>query len=876
MLFRLRLLIIALLCFLPTTGYALEKVRVVILPFEIHAREELSYMKTEVPKVIKEHLKREGAVVLEPDITVSSREQKAETLDGIRYFGIEKGADYVIWGSLTWIGKKFSLDAKMIESFGEEPPSVFFLEGENIENLPGILKDLAQNFGMKLFKREKVANVIIDGNKRIETDAIKRVIKTKPGDVYLAKSLSEDLKAVYSMGYFDDIRVEAEKGPDGKTIIFKVKEKPTIRVIHIKGNKNFKDEEIKETLTLRTGSILNIFKIQNNIQRIETLYKEDNYHNVNVTYNVRPLKQNQADLDFINKEGKKVLIRKILFEGNSSYSNKKLKKIMKTSEKGFFSFLTESGDLNMEDLNQDTAKLSAFYHNNGYIQAKVGEPQIESKDKWIHIKIKIDEGPRFKIGKVDLEGDFVVSKKKLLKKLKIVKETFYNRQILRNDVLTLVDLYSDEGYAFTDITPRIDKDFEKLVVNITCIIDKGKQVYFEKIIIGGNIKTRDKIIRRELRVYEQELYSGRQLKRSVRNLYRLDYFEDIKVDTVKGSSDDKMILKIDVTEKPTGSFTFGGGYSSVENLFAMGSLSQKNLFGRGQTLALKAELGENTTRYTLSFTEPWLFDIPLSAGFDLYNWEKDYDEYDKDSIGGGVRFGYPVYDFTRAYLSYAYESADVRNIATYAAKSIEELEGTNVTSSITTKLRYDSRNRIFNPSEGSDHSATVQYAGLGGDIAFTKLQGETGWYIPLIKSTVGFLHAASGYVTENSGGKLPDYERFYLGGINSLRGFKWRDISARDEDGARIGGEKFMQFNAEFTFPLVKSAGFGGVIFFDTGNVYGNNENIDLGNMRETAGFGFRWYSPVGPIRLENGYILDPKEGESTDGRWEFAMGMAF
>jgi outer membrane protein insertion porin family len=874
MLKYLGLIVVAILYFLPNTARSLETVRVVVLPFEIHAVKDLSYMQTEISGMIKRDLKQDGATILEPEIISDlAWEKVAETVEGIRNFGVKSGADYVIWGSLTCIGQKFSLDAKMIKSFGEGSVGVFVKEGRGIENVLGIVKQLVRDISMKLFKREKVAKVLITGNKRIEGDAIKKIIKTKPGDVYLAKSLSQDLKAVYSMGYFEDIRIEAEESPQGKVIIFKIKEKPTIRIIRFKGNKVYKDDEIKENLSIRTGSILNIFKVRSNIKLIEELYKEKSYHNVKVTYNIQQLENNQADLEFVIQEGEKILIRHIIFEGNNAYTDKKLKKMMKVSEKGFFSWMTSSGDLNREDLEQDVVKLSAFYYNNGYIQARVGEPQIEFQVDGIDITIKIDEGLRFKVGKVDITGDLVLSEEELRKKLKITKEAYYSRGVVRNDVLALTDLYSDEGYAYAEIFPRIDKNFDELMVNITYVVAKRKQVYFENIIIGGNTKTRDKVIRRELKVYEQELFSGKGLKRSVRNLYRLDYFEDIKVDTVKGSADDKMILKIDVTEKPTGTFAFGAGYSSVENVFGMASITQRNFLGRGQILQLDAELGGTTTLYRLNFTEPWLFDIPLSARFDLYDWDTDYDLYDKHGQGGGVRFSYPVYNFMRASIGYNYEVADIENIDENASESIKELEGENTTSSITTGLIYDSRNKIYNPTEGSRHSISVEYAGIGGDVAFTKYLGETGWYINVFWDLVTFLHGEIGYVQENSGGDLPDYERFYLGGLNSLRGYDWRDVHVLDENGDEIGGDKFVQFNVEILFPLLKKEGLVGLLFYDTGNVYNDHESIDLGDLRKTAGFGFRWYSPMGPIRLERGYIID---SEGSGGQWEFGMGGAF
>jgi len=334
-----------------------------------------------------------------------------------------------------------------------------------------------------------------------------------------------------------------------------------------------------------------------------------------------------------------------------------------------------------------------------------------------------------------------------------------------------------------------------------------------------------------------------------------------------------MILKIDVTEKPTGTFSFGAGYSSVENVFGMASITQRNFLGRGQILSIDAELGGTTTLYRLNFTEPWLFDIPLSARFDLYDWDTDYDYYDKHSQGGGVKFSYPVFNFVRAFIGYNYEVADIENIEEEASESIKELEGENTTSSITTGLIYDSRNKIYNPTKGSRHSISVEYAGLGGDVAFTKYLGETGWYIPVFKDIVTFLHGEIGYVQENSGGDLPDYERSYLGGLNSLRGYDWRDVYVLDENGDEIGGDKYVQFNVEILFPLLKKEGLVGLLFYDTGNVYNDGESIDLGDLRETAGFGFRWYSPMGPIRLERGYIIDD---EGSGGQWEFGMGGAF
>ncbi|MFP4306620.1 MAG: outer membrane protein assembly factor BamA [Desulfococcaceae bacterium] len=859
-----------------TTAWSLETVQVAVLPFDVNAAEGEDYLSQALPEAIRSFLEREGAAVVDAEIPAGASWQSAtRRAGGIRQFGVSRGADYVIWGSLTRLGQKISIDARMIATLSEEPPAAFYAEGRGIENLSAIARDLVRDMSTRLFTRERVARVEVQGNRRIGADAILRVIETRRGDVFLARSLSEDLRSVYEMGFFDDIRIEAQDGPEGKIITFVVTEKPTVRQVKIAGNRVYDDEELRENLTIKTGAILNVFAIRRNVQRIEALYRDKNYHNVEVTYEVTPLDNNQADVSFVISEGEKVRIRNIRFVGNQAYDDDALKDLMKTSERGFWSWITASGDLNRDDLNQDVVRLTAFYHNNGYIDARVGEPAIEYEENWINVTIRIDEGARYRVGNVDVAGDLIRPKSELLAPLAIPETELYSREVVRNDVLRLNDLYSDEGYAYAEVVPAINRREDERVVDLTFQIDKGRQVYFERIQISGNTKTRDKVIRRELRVVEGGLFSGRDIQRGLRNLRRLDFFEDIKVNTRPGAAEDRMLLDIDVTEKPTGTFSFGGGFSSTEGVFGMASISQRNLFGLGQILRLRAEVGGITTRFTLGFTEPWLFDVPLSAGFDLYNWERDYDTYDKDSTGGAVRFGYPVFDFTRAFLSYRYDLSEVTDVDEDAAREVRELEGELATSSLTASLRYDSRDRAFNPTEGGIHSVSVEYAGLGGDIAFTKVLAETGQYFPLFWETVGFLHGEGGWVTENSGGILPDYEKFYLGGINSLRGFDWRDVSLEDEEGAEIGGFKYIQFNAEFIFPLIQDAGLVGLLFYDTGNVFDDDEEIKFDRLRQSAGFGFRWYSPMGPIRIEYGFILDREEDEES-GRWEFSMGSSF
>ncbi len=460
----------------------------------------------------------------------------------------------------------------------------------------------------------------------------------------------------------------------------------------------------------------------------------------------------------------------------------------------------------------------------------------------------------------------------LRSKLGIVKEEYYNRSVIRQDVITLTDVYADKGYANADVMPEVTEHPEEKTIDLTYHIKKNQPVYFEKIIISGNTKTRDKVIRRELDVFEQELYSSNRLKRSIRNLYRLDYFEDVKVKTLPGTTENDMVLQLEVEEKPTGTFSFGAGYSGVDKLYVMASVAERNFLGRGQFMELKVQTGSASRQYSFDFTEPWLFDIPLSAGVNAYKWEREYDDYDRDSTGGGISFGYPLFDYTRGYIKYGYDASNISNLSEDISPYV--YAGDNVQSSVSLSMVYDSRNRVFNPTEGSRHQVTLQYAGLGGNIGFSKIIAEAGRYFPLFWGTVGYLHGEAGYVRENSGMDLPDWERFYLGGINSLRGFDWREVSPVTDTGVEIGGTEYVQFNIEYLFPIIKDAGLMGLVFYDTGNAWAS-EGHSYSGLRESAGFGIRWYSPMGPLRLERGYILDQKPGEGN-GRWEFSIGGSF
>jgi outer membrane protein insertion porin family len=861
-------------------GWARDDVRVMVLPFEVNAMEDLAYLETEIPKIISRNLVAEGAIIVESPVAGVLSE-----LETIRALGVDNAVDYILWGSFTLIGQQFSLDLRLLQPQAEGGIESLGVQGEGLATLSAKISDLSQDLSIRLFDLVEVAEIVIQGNDRIETEAIRSNISTQAGETYLPKRIDADLKSVYQMGFFVDVRVSIENLAKGRRVIFEVKEKPTILGIGISGNKEFDEEKIRENLTLKAGSVLNLARVRTNSEIIEDLYKEEDYHNVKVEYRVTELAKNQVNVEFEITEGQKLDIKKIQFVGNHTFDDGDLRDVMRTKEKQWLiSWLTGAGELDLEKLNQDAIAISSFYQNQGFINVKVSDPQIDYKADAIEITIKISEGDRYKLGEVDVSGDLIRTREELLTELKITEDDYFNRGLLQKDVIRLTDVYGDEGYAYAQVTPRTSPDSKNLTVDVNYGITKNQLVFFEEIIIGGNTKTRDKVIRRQLGVYEQEIYNRTAMKAGIQRLHGLGYFQDIKVNTLKGETEDQMILKIDVAEKPTGTVQFGGGFSSADSVFGAFSVDQKNLFGRGQTLKASVELAASNQRFDITFTEPWLFDIPLSAGFNVYKQDIDFDDYgyDKKSLGVKLFGSYPVFRHTRFNLSYLLDESDIKiTDEKDASDNTKDLKGNNLTSALTGRLLYDSRNRNFNATRGSIHELEIEYAGLGGDFTYTKSRATTAWYIPLIGKLSGYWRGQVGWLDDR--GKTPDYAKFFLGGVNTVRGIQPKDVSPRenpgDNDSALVGSEVLVAFNHELHFPIGEESGLVAIAFMDAGDQWRNSNDFELrvDDMVKTAGGGIRWLSPIGPLRIEYGYVID--EGRFDDakgGKLEFTMGSKF
>jgi outer membrane protein insertion porin family len=874
--------ILALMVALPGMALA-EPVKVVVFPFDVFSRQPLDKMGNELQAMLIQRLAAEGVSPLAKEEINRALKEAKKPLDLTlaRVLAGRLGADYAVYGSLTKIGARVSLDAKVLDSLGMARPQSVFVEGTGLDDLKPMSERLAREIAAKMSGVERVAEVKIEGNQRIESEAIKAVIKSKAGGPYSPIKLDQDLRAIWKMGYFDDVRIKTSDGPagEGKIVTVMVKEKPMIREVQINGASAVDQKDIRDQIGVKPFSVYKPAALKEAEAKIVRLYHDKGYFDAKVTSSVIDLPSGDKGVKFDIVEGNKVFIKAIKFRGNKSFDADDLRDQMTTQEEGWFTWLTDANVLDRTKLEQDREKLTDFYYNNGYMTARVGEAEITRETGGLVVTYDISEGPRFKVASISASGEMVIPQKKLMEQMQLKAGEWFNREKLRMDLRMMHDTYADRGYAYVEVRPQLKEDKEKNQVAINYNITKGQKVYFERIIITGNTHTRDNVIRRELGVAEGDLFSSRALRNGNIRLHRLNFFEDVHLSTEKGATPEQMNLKINVKEKRTGSFSIGAGYSTVDNLMLMGSISEANLFGRGQRLELRGTLGGSSTRYTLSFTEPWLFDKPISAGADIYDWFREYTNYDKQASGVRLRLGWPTpWDYTRLYTYYTFEQATVDNVSDNAARIIRDQRGDHTTSAVRTILRRDSRNHNFNPTAGSDNSLSLEYAGspIGGTNAFVKAIADSGWYFQVWWRHVIVVHGRAGWITGHSGGDLPIYERFFLGGINTLRGFDFNDVGPKDpETGDVIGGELMAQANLEYRFPIVEKAGLLGLVFYDTGNSWLKDEGYDLGNLRKSAGVGIRWLSPMGPLRLEYGWVLDPQPGETTS-NWEFTIGSLF
>jgi len=721
-----------------------------------------------------------------------------------------------------------------------------------------------------------IKGVEVSGHNRISPEAIRFRIKSIPGNLLHKKAVRKDIEEIYSMGYFETVDASSDNG----VLKFSVKEYPVIVSIEATGNTEIKSEDLLKSINLKKFDILNTKTLKTSIDRIKSQYRDQGYYNVDVDSSTKPTEGGIA-LTFTVNENKKLYIKKVSFDGNEHISDSQINGrlgfggIIETKNRWWWGMFGHSGSLQEEALDTDLLRIEQLYGEEGYVKARAGRPIIDIKDdKGIYITIPIEEGPLFHVGTLDVEGDLIKPKEELMDVLALHPGDVLRKSMIHQSVEALRSIYMDQGFAFAQVKPDMDEG-EGNTFSITFQISKGEPVHVDTIHIRGNTKTRDKVIRRQLEIDEGDLFSSTAIRESKDNLSRLGYFTNVNLDTIPKSKD-TMSLLVDVEETTTGAFSFGFAYSSVDKLMGTLQLSESNLFGYGLKTKFNVEYGGRRKSYSLDFEEPWLFDHNVSLGFGVFNMDREYNYYSKESRGGNIRLSYPFYEKVRHSIVYSYvDIVGLTEIDPLYRDNLseEEINGYAISSIINTLYR-DTTNDYFRPTSGSDSSISLEYAGLGGDYHFTRVNAKYAQFFPLYKDKVALmLKFRWGSINPAQGDDLPEDELFTLGGLNSVRGFRYGEVGPKDSFGNVIGGQRMFVFNTEITFPIADIPGLSGVVFYDQGNAF--DKRIDFTNLKRSYGTGIRWVTPMGPLRIEYGKVISPEDDEPSS-RWDFTIGTFF
>jgi outer membrane protein insertion porin family len=739
----------------------------------------------------------------------------------------------------------------------------------------------------------RVDSIEILGNRKVESEAIIEKLSTRTEMMLDNYLLRKDLSRIYEMKYFEEVEAY-HKIKDGKNILlFKVKEKPIISKISFEGNDEINDDDLKEQVKTKEFNILDISTLKNDVLLLQKHYEEKGYFLALATYKLKDNKNGSVEITFNIKEWDKVRVKKITFLGSKAIGDEELKNFMQTREESYFAFLSGSGNFKEINFQTDVERLKYLYKTRGYLQVNIQNPEVTASEdkKWIFITVRLTEGPQFSVNNVSFNGELLFTENEMMEKLKIKTGDIYNEENLRQDIQTLTEMYQDKGYAFANVLRTLEIVPGENKVDIIFSFEKGVIAYFGKITMKGNTKTRDKVIRRELRIGEGEMYSGSKLRTSKDNVNRLGYFqpESVIFNTITRKGTDNILdVEVSIKERPTGQISLGAGYSTATQGFIQASVAQNNFRGLGQNINLNLSYSNRQQIYNLGFTEPYIFDTKWTAGADYYQTVSYFiRSFAYRKHGADVRVGHPIFEYTRLFLTYRYEDNKVSNVINSGIK--EEVENGSA-SSLQASIIRDKRNNTFEPTNGYYTNSALEYTGLGGSMRWMKAELEGRYYRPIWGDLIlrTRLHAQQLFKTTER--EIPRVEKFSMGGARNMRGFNIEDIGPRrfakntstgKDEVFNFGGLFSLLGTIEFEHPLIKEAGLKWVLFYDAGNVFeqriGEGDNYAL---RSNYGFGFRWFSPIGVLRFEFGFPIHPKDdGElhkESGNQFNFDIGQLF
>jgi len=734
----------------------------------------------------------------------------------------------------------------------------------------------------------EIARIDIQGNEIVSDATIVSKIKIRARQAYNENVINEDVKNLYATGFFETVEAKKETSDEGVVIIFEVKEKPVLKKITIEGARFIRKDKILAALDIKEGSFVDEYSLKEATRKIKDLYDAKGYSQAEIRHESEMAKdKNETQVIFrINEKGV-LKVRQIEVIGNIAVARSKVLRIMKTRR----AWLFNRGIFKEDVLEDDTARITDFYKLQGFSDVVV-KINTSYKTKGVYLKVVIEAGRRYYVGNIKVTGNSDVTSKDIYEVIALKAHSTFSEQAVYYDASRIRELYVDRGYIFSQVEPISVFNSETEMVDLSFTISENEVAYIEDIEIRGNVKTKDKVIRREIRAYPGDKFDGKKVRRSKERLDNLGFFEELRFGTEPGSESDKVDLVVDVKEAKTGYFSFGGGYSSIDQFVGFVELRQRNFdyrnwstfTGAGQDLTLQLSMGSLTDKYQLSFTNPWIFDKPVYFGFDGYKKGHQQDDnvgyaYEEDIRGGALRLGREFNERWKGDVAYRFERVKITDIVADATQELKDEAGITDLSSGQAQIGFDNRDNVFSPSKGIYSVNTVSLFGgpFGGDRDFVKYLGRVNFYFPSINKSVIELRMQAGISDPfSSTEKVPIYQRFFAGGSSSVRGYRERKVGPIDEvTDDPIGGEALFVGNIEYTYPLVDFLKVA--TFFDTGNVWKEKKDFLSGNLKSSLGLGLRVKTPIGPVSVDYGWPLDLEPGEEEkEGRFHFSISRGF
>ena len=719
----------------------------------------------------------------------------------------------------------------------------------------------------------------IQGNKRIDIDAIKAQIKSVPGTVTVEQA-SQDVATLYKTGFFKTVDAAVVDGSSGPVLVFKVVEKPMVRKVFTKGNDQIGESDLVEIIKFGEKRFFDKNKIDSLKRAVVSFYQTKGYNDAAITDTEAEVGDNQVDVTFNITEGRRYKLRRIEFKGLKKIDVSDLRDVMQTKTyKWYSSWLFGTGRASEDVLESDRSAIRQYFLDHGFVEGTISDAHIESNSDKAEVTVSFDvsEGKEFKVGTITASGDLIEnSVAKTIDGIESESGETFSAAKIRKDSFTISDKFGDKAFAFANVTANTDIQSERGIVNLNFQTSKGKPVKINRINIKGNEKTYDNVIRRELKVQEQEPYNSSKVKRSQVMLERLGYFDEVSVsnEPIVGH-DDLVDLNVTVKEAPsTGSFSIGAGYSTSDGAIANARLTENNILGTGRRIDLNADIGTQRTNLNLALSDRRIWDTDLSGSIEGFRSTRDFNDFQRVLTGGAVSVGYPLeswfgetFEDFNSSLRLEGGNADIRSVKDTAATLIKNSEGTMSYMSLTPSISRNTINNPLNPRKGSNQVISFEYGGLAGDAEYTLLEAKNTVYYPIGQTAIGEFVFSNrtrlAYGESQNNDPFPLFKRYFPGGINSVRGYDSRSLGPK-ENGSEYGGSKQFINNTELIFPLIESAGIRGVLFYDIGQSYDDNQSLDLSLVRQSWGTGIRWMSPLGPLRFELGFPINREPGENS------------